>query len=102
MSLITYLRRILILAVLAAIGALGQGERASVTGTVADGSGSIIVGAVVAIRNVATNIVTRTTTNTAGIYYLSALNPGRYELRVEHAGFRPSVVNDIPLGAGLQ
>ncbi|MBI3697982.1 MAG: TonB-dependent receptor, partial [Acidobacteria bacterium] len=81
--------------------ALGQGERATVTGVVTDSSGAIVVGAEVTIRNVATNVITRTKTNAAGIYYLPALPPGRYELRVESGGFRPAVVADIPLGAGL-
>ncbi|MGH9661435.1 MAG: carboxypeptidase regulatory-like domain-containing protein [Bryobacteraceae bacterium] len=89
------------LSVLLASAAFGQGERATVTGIASDTTGAIVVGASVSIRNVATNIVTKTTTNAAGIYYLAALNPGRYELRVEQPGFRPSVVSDIPLGAGL-
>ncbi|HYO82697.1 MAG TPA: carboxypeptidase regulatory-like domain-containing protein [Bryobacteraceae bacterium] len=77
-----------------------HGERASVTARL-DRSGSIIVGAAVAIRNVATNIATKTMTNNAGIYYLTPLNPGTYELRVEHQGFRPAMISDSSLGAGL-
>jgi hypothetical protein len=79
----------------------GQGERATVTGTVTDPSGQIIVGADVAIRNTGTNIITRTKTNQVGIYYLPALPPGTYELRVEFGGFRPSVTSNIPLAVGL-
>ncbi len=79
----------------------GQGERASITGVVRDPSGGIVVGSDITIRNVGTNIVTKTKTNSAGIYYLPALPPGRYELRVDQAGFRPSIVSDIPLGVGL-
>lgn len=89
------------LSLLAAGLAWAQGERAAVTGTVTDRSGAVVAGAAVSIRNLATNVVLRTNTNASGIYYLPALNPGRYELRVEHAGFRPSVINDIPLGAGV-
>ena len=77
----------------------GQGERATVTGAVNDPTGRIVVGADVAIRNIGTNIFTRT--NSAGIYYLPALPPGQYELRVEHSGFRPSVISNIPLAVGL-
>lgn len=86
---------------LSAMSALAQGERATVTGTTTDISGAIIVGASVSIRNVATNFATKTATNAAGIYYLAALPPGRYELRIEQTGFRPAIVNDIRLGAGL-
>jgi len=80
--------------------AFAQGERASVTGAVTDSSGAIIVNATVSIRNVATNIIAKTNTNASGIYYLTSLNPGRYELRIEQTGFRPSVVSDITMGAG--
>lgn len=79
----------------------GQGERATVTGAVTDPSGQILVGADVAIRNLGTNIITRTKTNAAGIYYLAALPPGEYELRIEYSGFRPSVTSNIPLAVGL-
>jgi hypothetical protein len=86
---------------LAACVGFGQAERAAVTGAVTDSSGAIIVGANVTIRNVETNIRTSTATNAAGIYYLTSLPPGRYELRIDQKGFRPSMVNNIPLGAGL-
>ena len=100
-SIVEFCRRVFITSVLFAAIAYGQGERATVTGTVNDSSGSIVVNAVVSIQNVATNVVAKTNTNSAGIYYLPSLPPGRYELRAESQGFRPSVVSDIPLGAGF-
>jgi len=57
------------------IESLCQGERATVTGAVTDPTGKIVVGADVAIRNIGTNIFSRTKTNAAGIYYLPAYNP---------------------------
>src|SRR5947208_12071891 len=94
-------RRLLATSVLFYGVAYAQGEPATVTGTVNDPSGSIVVNADVSIRNVATNVVAKTTSNHAGIYYLPSLPPGRYELRAESQGFRPAVVSDIPLGAGF-
>src|ERR1700704_2581244 len=96
-----FCRRLLITSVLFYAIAYGQGERATVTGTVNDSSGSIVVNADVSIQNVATNVVAKTNTNNAGIYYLPSLPPGRYELRAESQSFRPSVVSDIQLGAGF-
>ena len=75
-----FCRRLLITSVLFYGIAYGQGERATVTGTVNDSSGSIVVNADVSIRNVGTNVVAKTKTNNAGIYYLPSLPPGRYEL----------------------
>jgi hypothetical protein len=92
---------ILTAAILLATTLFAQGERATATGAVTDSSGQMLVGAEVSIRNTATNIFTRTKTNSAGIYYLPALPPGTYELRVEYGGFRPSVISDIPLAVGL-
>jgi len=91
----------LLLALFLGRAGYAQGERATVTGLVTDSSGAIVIGADVSIRNVETNITTRTKTNAAGIYYLPALPPGKYQLRVEHAGFRPWVMADIPLSVGL-
>src|SRR5215471_15626645 len=99
--LFTSYRGVILTSVLFSVIVYGQAERATVTGAVTDTSGSIIVNAEVSIRNVATNVSAKTTTNHAGIYYLPSLAPGRYELRVDSQGFRPSVVSDIPLGAGL-
>jgi hypothetical protein len=95
------LERLFVLSALFTAITFGQGERATVTGIVTDPTQGTVVGAQVSIRNIDTNIVTRTKTNSAGIYYLPALSPGRYELRIEQAGFRPAIVADIPLGVGL-
>jgi hypothetical protein len=92
---------LLLFGLLLAVPVYGQGERATVTGVVTDSSGAMVLGAEVSIRNVQTNVLTRTKANSAGIYYLPALPPGRYELRVDQAGFRPAIITDIPLGAAL-
>ncbi len=40
-------------------------------------------------RNSATGVKQKTVTNTAGFYAFPILPSGRYELRIEHAGFKP-------------
>jgi hypothetical protein len=80
---------------------LGQGERATITGTVTDESKATIPGANVILRNVATNVATRTTTNSDGLYFITSIPPGTYELSVEKTGFRPARVQSIPLTTGL-
>jgi hypothetical protein len=81
--------------------AFGQGERTTITGTVMDNSKAIIVDASVTIRNQGTNIETRTTTNTAGLYFITSLPPGNYELVVSKQGFETSRVSNISLTLGL-
>ena len=79
----------------------GQSERTSITGTVTDSSKAAVPGAKVTIRNVATNIVNHTTTNAVGLYFITALPPGAYELTVEKNGFRTAKIDNIPLTTGL-
>lgn len=78
-----------------------QSEQTSITGTVTDSSGAIVPDANVTMRNLATNIVTRAPTNSAGLYFIQSLPPGTYELVVEKSGFRKTQVKNIPLTTGL-
>ncbi|MCU1258889.1 MAG: Cna B-type protein [Bryobacterales bacterium] len=94
-----YLKCFLFLALPATL--LGQGERANITGTVTDSSKATIPDAAVALRNIATNVNTRTVTNTEGLYFINSIPPGTYELTVEKNGFRPARVQRIPLTTGL-
>ncbi len=80
---------------------LGQSERTSVTGTVTDSTKAAVPDAKVSIRNVGTNIVNRATTNAVGLYFITDLPPGSYELTVEKNGFRTAKVDNIPLTTGL-
>jgi outer membrane receptor protein involved in Fe transport len=77
--------------------AFGQGERASVTGTVTDNTQAIVLDASVTIRDRATHVQTRTTTNSAGLFFITNLPPGNYDLTVAKAGFETSTVENIPL-----
>ena len=103
--ILRHMRRFLVLYCLALLAlaslAFGQSELTSLTGTVTDTSSAIVAGANVTIRNIATNVTTRTTTNTAGLYYLPSLPPGTYALTVEKTGFNAAKVNNIPLTTGL-
>src|SRR4051812_17122288 len=80
---------------------VAQGERATLTGTATDSSKAIIPGAAITLRNIDTNVITRTTTNTQGLYFINSILPGTYELTIEKSGFRPARVQNIPLTTGL-
>lgn len=79
----------------------GQGERTTITGTVTDTSHAIIPDARIVLRNVNTNVITRTTTNSAGLYFITSIPPGTYHLNIEKSGFRPAKVDNLPLTTGL-
>jgi hypothetical protein len=78
----------------------GQAPTGQITGSVADPSGAVIVGASVTLTNPATNVKRETTTNEEGIYNLAALPPGVYNLQVEANGFPKQVREGIELQVG--
>src|SRR5271168_1323651 len=66
---------------------LGQDISAKITGTVTDASGAVISGATVTARDTSRGTAYPTQTNAAGVYYLSPLPIGDYELKVTAIGF---------------
>ncbi len=63
-------------------------DTASLTGTIHDSTGAVLVGADVSIRNTATGTVRRVKSNSAGEYVAASVPPGSYDLTVSVPGFR--------------
>ena len=61
----------------------------SVAGLIRDASGAVVSNVTVIARNRATGVDHKTSSNGAGFYAFPTLTSGEYELRVDHAGFRP-------------
>ena len=74
-----------------------QETRAVITGTVTDPQGASVPAARLDIRNLETNVVTRTQTNGSGIYNAPPINPGQYSVTVTAAGFKVAVENNLEL-----
>src|SRR5437763_3800546 len=79
----------------------GQGERATISGTVTDASGAVVPQVRITVRNERTNIVNKAESNSTGLFVVPALPPGSYELTAEKQGFRTFKVSEIPLSVGL-
>ena len=84
--------RLRILAVLGALAlsitpATAQQTTGTINGRVLDAQGAAIPGATVTVVNPATGFTRSTVSDAEGVYRLSALNIGRYDLTVELAGF---------------
>lgn len=75
---------------------------ASITGMVRDRTGASLFGVKVSATNQETGIVRSTTTNKRGQYALFSLPVGRYDVRMEKAGFKSEVRNGISLAVGEQ
>ena len=76
-----------------------QGETSSITGLVSDPSGAVVPDAAIAINNLATGLVVKTTTNAAGVYRATSMPIGRYDVTVEAAGFKSHVAKEVLLEA---
>jgi hypothetical protein len=90
----------LVIAALLTIGIfspLANAQTASINGTVNDPSGALVENAKVSARNMATNATREVRTGNAGIYNLTELPPGSYELTIEKTGFRPLKYQAITL-----
>lgn len=92
--------RILALALASAAVVSAQEVRATVTGTVTDQQGAVVVNAKVAARNLGTGIVTEVTTNEAGLYVAPFLPIGKYTVTASMDGFKNAVRNDVELRVG--
>ncbi len=83
-----------------AAAAFGQESRATIGGTVTDPTGAVVPGAIIEVKNTATNVSTKVSANDRGIYLVPALNPGTYTLAVTAAGFKNLVRNNLELRVG--
>ena len=79
-----------------------QGTGTAIQGTVADSSGAVIPGAAVTVTNMETNLQRSVTSNSAGLYVLPNLPPGRYRVHVSMAGFQTNVHENLELVVGQQ
>ena len=73
---------------------------ATLRGYIADPTGALIPGATVTITTQDGNVVTTTTSDSAGSYRIAGLAPGSYIVQASFAGFAPFQSPAIPLAAG--
>ena len=67
---------------------LFAGTTGSISGTIKDASGGVIIGVSLSATNPATGIQNKTVTDTKGFYSFPSLPVGRYDLKAEVQGFR--------------
>ena len=75
-------------------------DKATLSGTVSDSTGGVLVGALVSVRNSGTGVERTATTDETGTYRLAAVPPGTYEVRIERSGFSAIVYPAISLTVG--
>ena len=80
--------------------AQSQASTADLIGTITDPNGAVVPGATVTAKNNATGISRKVTTNENGLYQILGLPPGNYEISVESATFKKTIISDVRLTVG--
>jgi hypothetical protein len=92
--------RIFSIALLSAMLAWSQTDRAVLTGSITDSSGAAVPGAEVRVTNSATNLATVSQSTNSGDFTVPSLPVGTYQVRVEKQGFKAAVRTGLILSAG--
>ncbi len=79
--------------------ALGQVGNGSITGSVTDPAGAVVVGASVQAKNLGTGVVFSGASSTTGNYTISDLPVGTYSISVAVAGFKSYTHTNLALAA---
>ncbi|HKA21675.1 MAG TPA: carboxypeptidase regulatory-like domain-containing protein [Blastocatellia bacterium] len=74
----------------------------TISGTVADSQGAIVPGATITLLDTATNQERKQTTNDAGQYLFTSVQPGVYRITVTMQNFRQAVINSQKIDVGRQ
>jgi hypothetical protein len=77
-----------------------QQSTATISGRVTDPAGAVIVGLKVTVTQVATNAVRETVTNGEGLYVVTNLPRGEYDLTFEQNGFKKQVIKNYVVQVG--
>jgi hypothetical protein len=78
-----------------------QTNRGSIAGTVTDASGGAVAGAKVTVTSIGTNDTRKATTATNGVFNVTDLEPVLYNIQVEAAGFKKSVVENVKVDTAM-
>ena len=73
---------------------------ATLQGTIKDEKGSVVPGAKVTARNLATGVERTTQSDSDGAYQIASLPVGSYSIGVEAAGFKRQLVDNLNVEVG--
>ncbi len=86
-----------LLAVMALPGAAQNTNTGEIKGIVTDPSGAVVPNVAITVTNTQTGVVSRTTTDGAGLYDVPSLLPGSYTIRFKAPGFKEFVREGVTL-----
>src|SRR5262245_37021724 len=80
--------------------AFSQSSTGSIVGTVTDEHNGVVVGATVSGKNTLTGFVRSVVTNSSGLYRLTDIPPGQYEMAIEAPDFKVFERTGVTLDVG--
>ncbi|MGA8866412.1 MAG: carboxypeptidase-like regulatory domain-containing protein, partial [Candidatus Sulfotelmatobacter sp.] len=75
--------------------ASAQSDRGTIAGSVLDSTGAAVGGAAITVKSVETGSVYKTTSTPEGVYRISDIAIGRYDITVEASGFQTSLQKGV-------
>jgi Carboxypeptidase regulatory-like domain len=94
------MKRLFLFLLFSTLPLIAQTDRGTITGTVTDPSGRRVVGANVVLRSSATGVERLSKTNDAGVYTVTSLSTGTYQVTIEAGGFSRFQFDDVTLDVG--
>lgn len=94
------MKRLLLIFLFLTLPVIAQTNDGTITGTVRDQSGKVIVGAHLVIRSLSSGVEHQTSTDGAGVYVVTSLATGLYHVTVQANGFARLQFNDVNLDVG--
>lgn len=94
------MRTLFAIAVLGVSSAYAQIGTSTITGRVVDPTGAVVPAVNITVVQTGTNFTSTSTTNAEGLYRVLSLQPGKYRVTFEAAGFKKSVRDDVELRTG--
>jgi outer membrane receptor protein involved in Fe transport len=82
--------------------ALAQVSTAAINGTIRDATGAVVPDANLVLKNVATGLERKTTSNSAGTYVVVSIPPGAYTLEAVKTGFGTKKIVEFTLQVNQQ
>lgn len=95
------MHRLVAIFVFASAMLFAQTNRGSIAGTVTDATGGAVAGAKITVTNIGTNEIRKATTAANGAFTLADLEPVLYNIQVEAAGFKKSIVENVKVDTSM-
>src|SRR5688572_6136852 len=83
-----------------ALGALAQGDKVTLVGTISDTSGAVLPGSEVVLTRTSTNEAVTTLTTETGDYAFRGVVPDTYQIKAGMAGFKSEVRSGLKFEVG--